>query len=92
MTEDRIKGALAKVSTEGLPAVSVAGGKCVLKYDPAAYEKRISADTAAIAGMCSIVSSSVEETLAPHAAHELITTKVSAQTVTLVIRPLPEKK
>ncbi len=92
MTEEKIKAALAKVSAEGLPSVSVAGGVCVLKYGTAHYDARVSADFAALATVCSVGASSVVETLGPHAAHEVALAKPVMQTVTVSIRPLPEKK
>lgn len=92
MNEEKIKAALAKVSADGMPDVAVAGGKCVLKYAAADYGKRVSADFAALATVCSVGASSVVETLAPHAAHEVATAKPAAQTVTIAIRPLPSKQ
>jgi hypothetical protein len=92
MTEEKIKGALAKVSAEGMPVVTVADGKCVLRYDAAHYGARVSADFAALATVCSIGASEVVETLAPHAAHEVATAKPATQTVTIAIRPLPSKQ
>lgn len=92
MTEEKIKAALAKVSVDGLPSVSVARGVCVLRYDAAHYEPRISADMTALATVCVVGASAVTETLEPHAAHEVATAKPVAQTVTIAIRPIPEKK
>lgn len=92
MTEEKIKAALAKVSADGLPSVTVADGKCVLKYVSAHYDARVSADFAALATVCTIGASSVVETLAPHAAHEVATAKPAAQTVTIAIRPLTSKQ
>lgn len=91
MTEEKIKGALARVSAEGVPSVSVSGGKCVLTYDAAHYEKRVSADLGALASVVAITSSSVSETLA-RAVAGAAAPRALAQTVTLSIRPLPEKK
>ena len=92
MTEEKIKAALAKVSAEGVPSVSVAGGACVLKYSAAHYNARISADFAALATVCVVGASSVVETLGPHAAHEVAIAKPVTQTVTIAIRPLPSKQ
>jgi hypothetical protein len=92
MNEEKIKAALAKVSAEGLPSVSVASGVCVLRYAAAHYEQRVSADMTALATVCVVGASSVAETLAPHAAHEVGSAKPATQTVTVSIRPLPEKK
>jgi hypothetical protein len=92
MTEEKIKGALAKVSAEGVPSVRVSGAECVLSYGADAYEKRIGADFAALASVCVIASSSVVETLAPTASSDAASAKAVTQTVTLSMRPLPEKK
>ena len=92
MNEEKIKAALAKVSAEGMPVVTVADGKCALRYAAAHYAARVSADFAALATVCSIGASSVVETLAPHAAHEVATAKPATQTVIVAIRPLPSKQ
>lgn len=92
MTEEKIKSALAKVSAEGIPAVRVDGSRCSLVYAASHYEKRCSADHAAVATVAVIVSATVVETLTPHAAHVIDTPTAATQTVTLHLRPLPEKK
>lgn len=91
MTEEKIKGALAKVSAEGVPSVRVSGAECVLVYGADAYDKRIGADFAALATVCVVASSSVVEALSPSAKSDPLARALS-QTVTLSMRPLPEKK
>jgi hypothetical protein len=92
MTEEKIKAALLKVGAEGVPSVRVSGAECVLVYGADAYESRAGADFAAITAMCAVVSSSVVETLVPSAARDAAAAKAATQTVTLALRPLPEKK
>ena len=91
MTEEKIKAALLKVSAEGVPSVRVSGAECVLVYGADAYEKRVGADFAAISAMCAVVSSSVVETLAKSSRPDDLAV-ATAQTMTLVLRPLPEKR
>jgi hypothetical protein len=91
MTEEKIKGALAKVSAEGVPSVRVSGAECVLVYSGDAYEQRIGADFAALATVCVVGASSVVEVLSPGAKSDPMARALS-QTVTLSMRPLPEKK
>jgi hypothetical protein len=91
MTEEKIKAALAKVSAEGVPSVRVTGAECVLSYSADAYEKRISGDFAALATVCVVASSSVVEAI-PSAAKSDPSARALSQTVTVSMRPLPEKK
>lgn len=59
--EEKIIAALSKVSAKGVPSVSVMGEVATLRYAPADYEARISADFEALSKAFVIVSSSVSE-------------------------------
>ncbi len=88
--EEKVSAALSKVSANGVPSVGYARGTLTLTYEPAAYDARVSADMAALSTVCTVGASSVAEQTARIAQGAQTNAPVTAQIVTVNVRPLAE--
>lgn len=88
--EEKVLAALSKVSANGVPSVGYTRGALTLTYDPAAYDARVSADMAALSTVCIVGASSVVEQTARVAQGSQANAPVTAQVVTVNVRPIAE--